>query len=273
MCQSSAINLSTITINIVIIIIYNTIYLYLGGKKNGKKTDAKSLRQGSASFCEAAKTIFQALVLSGKGQKLDPLSTVLVPWGFSMTLSLERSKNSTVITKKNSQVERLWYSKSRLRGGELFVATVVMALIRIVICEKWLWLFGYPCVQTWRRRGETDCTPMFVPDPYVYIFKYVAIDICSIAKYSILLVLKRYAYHILLIAPRPPFLSSHKLGNPWEIHGKPFFLMLFVLTTACSSHLQKDLSQRHLKLSSGHSTMKFFMFFFFFLDDYKIIIN
>lgn len=34
--------------------------------------------QGSASFCEAAKTIFQALVLSGKGQKLDPLSTVLV---------------------------------------------------------------------------------------------------------------------------------------------------------------------------------------------------
>ncbi|CAL1128001.1 unnamed protein product [Cladocopium goreaui] len=35
-------------------------------------------RQGSASTCEAAKTIFQALVLSGKGQKLDPLSTVLV---------------------------------------------------------------------------------------------------------------------------------------------------------------------------------------------------
>eukprot|EP00434_Breviolum_minutum_P001715 symbB.v1.2.001522.t2/scaffold83.1/size345278/6 len=34
--------------------------------------------QGSASFCEAAKTIFQALVLNGKGQKLDPLSTVLV---------------------------------------------------------------------------------------------------------------------------------------------------------------------------------------------------
>mmetsp|Transcript_95226 Transcript_95226/g.116590 ORF Transcript_95226/g.116590 Transcript_95226/m.116590 type:complete len:352 (-) Transcript_95226:104-1159(-) len=34
--------------------------------------------QGSASFCEAAKTIFQALVLTGKGQKLDPLSTVLV---------------------------------------------------------------------------------------------------------------------------------------------------------------------------------------------------
>lgn len=34
--------------------------------------------QGSASTCEAAKTIFQALVLSGKGQKLDPLSTVLV---------------------------------------------------------------------------------------------------------------------------------------------------------------------------------------------------
>ena len=31
-------------------------------------------RQGSASFCEAAKTIFQALVLSGKGQKLEALS-------------------------------------------------------------------------------------------------------------------------------------------------------------------------------------------------------
>lgn len=42
-------------------------------------------RQGSASTCEAAKTIFQALVLSGKGQKLDPLSTVLATrWMFDI---------------------------------------------------------------------------------------------------------------------------------------------------------------------------------------------
>lgn len=36
------------------------------------------LTQMISSLCECAKTIFQALVLSGKGQKLDPLSSVLV---------------------------------------------------------------------------------------------------------------------------------------------------------------------------------------------------
>lgn len=34
--------------------------------------------QATGGLCEAAKTIFQSLVLSGKGQKLDPMSTVLV---------------------------------------------------------------------------------------------------------------------------------------------------------------------------------------------------
>lgn len=97
------------------------------------------LVQGTASFCEAAKTIFQALVLSGKGQKLDPMSTVLVVMPMSgLLLGLVLLFNNLVIELGFAQqpsFQELWAWKGFL---SLNILNAFLLNILIAVFLKYL---------------------------------------------------------------------------------------------------------------------------------------